>query len=575
MSDQGLPLTMTRVDRFALGGALVVPWLFIWQGLDFTDQGYLLTGYRCFFRHVEATEDSGSEWLTNLMGAAWNSLFGGLGVVGMRALWALCMSLGMWLAFRLVRGFSSERVAALAVLVASVFLSDRRETWFSYNTSSSILFVAAALCTIYGVAKQRTWWLFGAGAWIGALPFARFPNLLAAALVAAPVLAALLEPARRPRLLRDLGSMLAGIAAGVLGTLAVIYLRGDAALFFRALRALFAPNLESAGYGVDSLFLRFVRDNTRALTWGLGACVAGFALSRVLSRVPAVVSWLVVAAAAGVGIWLLTGPDEPWSVAVPGTSYLVLSAVTLGLWKRELPLRVAAFVVLIIVVIAPLGSNNGIRNAHMGLWLGVPLLLALLSGLEAPRLLGQGPKLALLAGLVLFGEGLHRAATYTYRDGDRQELVVSVDHRQLRWQYTTAARAKVVGEVLTALEQRVRPGDYLLAYEGAPLLQYLTKTRPYLNRPWLMSYESPKVIAQLAADAPTRTGCLPVVVRTFKSTRGFDWPTRPNSLEGKEPFRSTRRVLKNFLSRHGYERTWRNSFFEILEPPADQRRRCR
>jgi hypothetical protein len=566
---------MTRTDRFALAGALLVPWLFIWQGLDFTDQGYLLTGYRCFFGHAEATEDSGSAWLTNLVGASWDALFGWLGVVSMRALWAVCLSLGMLLAFRWLRALTGERAAVLAVLVTSIFLSDRRETWFSYNTSSSLLFVAAVLCTARGIDGRRPAWLFAAGAWIGILPFARVPNLLAVALLAAPVLAALLDFDRRARLLRDLGVMLSGITAGALGTLALIYLHGDAALFFRALRGLFAPTVQAAGYAVDSLFVRFVGDQARALAWGFGICLGGFGLSRMLGKVPAAVGWLCVAAAAGLGAWGLARGDEHWSVAVPGTVYFVFGGVTLGLWKRSLQLRVAAFIVLIIVVIAPLGSNNGILNAHMGLWLGAPLLLALLGTLESPWLAGQGSKLALIAGLVLAGEGLHRAATYTYRDGARNQLLSPVNHPQLRAQYTTAARAKVVAEALTALEKRVAPGDYLLAYEGAPLLQYLTKTRPYLNRPWLMSYESPEVIAQLAADAPKRTGCLPVVVATLKSTRGSNWPERSRRLERQEPMLSTRQVITSFLSSHAYERTWRNSFFEILEPPEAQRGSCR
>src|SRR4051812_2560501 len=130
---------MTRADRLALGAGLLIPWLFIWQGLDFTDQGYLVTGYRCFLRHPEVTEDSGHMWLTNLVGGLWDALFGGLGLVSMRALWALCMSLGVLLAFRVTRSFSSERAAALGGLVASAFLSNRRESWFSYNTLSSLL----------------------------------------------------------------------------------------------------------------------------------------------------------------------------------------------------------------------------------------------------------------------------------------------------------------------------------------------------------------------------------------------------------------------------------------------------
>src|SRR4029077_10966989 len=103
--------------------------------------------------------------------------------------------------------------------------------------------------------------------------------------------------------------------------------------------------------------------------------------------------------------------------------------------------------------------------------------------LETPWAAGQGAKLALMAAIGLGGEGLQRAATYTYRDDVRRNLLTPVGRPQLRGQYTTAARAKVVGEVLDALSTRVAPGDYLLAYEGTPLLQYLTKTRPYLNRP--------------------------------------------------------------------------------------------
>src|SRR6185503_16199319 len=102
-----------KESRFLLGAAMGWPWLFIWQGLDFTDQGYLLTSYRCFFRHPEVTEDAGSTWLTNLIGAVWDALFGKWGVVSIRALWAVCLSLGLLLAFRLVRRVSSERAAAL------------------------------------------------------------------------------------------------------------------------------------------------------------------------------------------------------------------------------------------------------------------------------------------------------------------------------------------------------------------------------------------------------------------------------------------------------------------------------
>lgn len=562
-------------SRVLLGAALCWPWLFIWQGLDFTDQGYLLTGYRCFFKYPQATEDSASTWLTTLVGAIWDALFGKWGVVSVRALWALCMSLGLLLAFRLVRSATSERAAAVSVLAASIFLSDRRETWFSYNTSSSLLFVAAAVSLTLGLVSRRRGPLLTAGVVIGALPFARLPNVLAAGLVIAPCLAALVEKERRAGLLRELGLLLAGIGAGFLGTLGLVYALGHGPMLVNGIRGLFAPSASQSGYGMDSLLANFIKDELTALAWGLGVCLAGAAVAQVFRRVPALVSWPLVVVLGALAAYGLAGTDELWRFVAPGTGYWLLAAVALGYARPSFEQRALAFTALAILIIAPLGSNNGIKNAHMGLWLALPLLLSLLFSLNSKLLADQGSKLAIICCLALTGEGLHRAATYTYRDSTRSRLTASVPYPQLRGQFTSPARAKSVAQVLQELNKRVAPGDYLLAYEGTPLLQYLTRTRPYLNRPWLMGAVSSEEVAQLAAAAPQRTGCLPVAVVTRKSTRGFDWPRVARGLEQREPQRRTRRVLNAFLRRHGYERTWTNGFFEILEPPSVRPGSCR
>jgi hypothetical protein len=480
---------MSRLAWLALGGALLVPWLFIWQGLDFTDQGYLLTGYRCFFRYPEVTQDSGHMWLTNLIGASWDALFGGLGVLALRGLFALCLSLGLLLAFRCVRALSSAEPAAMSVLSVSVFLANRRETWFSYNTLSSLLLVVASVCLIRGITERSQRWLFAAGIAIGAAPFARFPNLLDAALPSAILLAAWLEPERRKSLVRDVGSAVLGIAAGVTLLLVVIALRGDWRLYVDGVRSLFAPSMENAGYSGDDLMESFAADQLKAVAWGLGVCVFGVGLAQVMQRVPQKLRWLLVAAACALGIYGLARAGEPWRWVVPGTSYFVLCAMALGFGKAPTALRVAAWVALIGVVVAPLGSNNGIKNAHMGLWLALPVLLCGLWTWLPRALAGQAQLLAVVVAVVLVGEGIHRASSYTYRDAERAGLTTGINHPQLRGQYTTPARAKSVRQVLGALEQRVAPGDYLLAYEGTPLLQYLTRTRPYLNRPWLMGWE--------------------------------------------------------------------------------------
>jgi hypothetical protein len=283
----------------------------------------------------------------------------------------------------------------------------------------------------------------------------------------------------------------------------------------------------------------------------------------------------VVAVVSALGAYGLTRWVEPWRFVVTGTAYWILGITALR--RGPVELRALSLIALVVLVIAPMGSNNGIFNSHVGLWLALPLALAIaFRSVDALWLREQGPKLAIIGCLVVGGEGLHRASTYTYRDAERQDLRTRVRHPQLRAQLTTAPRAKVVTEVLQALEQRVAAGDYLLAYEGTPLLQYLTATRPYFNRAWLMgAAESATEIERIAALAPSRTGCLPIAVTSRKSTRGPGWPLQPRGLENRAAQRSVRAVIRSFLRKHNYKKTWSNDFFEILEPPPSRGGPCR
>lgn len=565
---------MTRSERLAWWTAAGVPWLFIWQGLDFSDQGYLLTGYRCFFQHPEATQDSGHMWLTNLVGASWDALFGSLGVVGMRALWALCLSLCVLLACRLALALGQGRAAAVPMLATSVFLSDRHMTSFSYDTLTTLLLAAAAVSLVRGLSLRRPAWLFASGMLLGIAPFARFPNLLASALVSALALAVLLEPERRRRLAWDLSSLLLGLGVGVLGLFALIALRGDLTLYLDGVRSLFEPSMEGAGYGMSKLLRRFLGDEARALGVGLLVCGAVTGLSYLLRRVSSRSAWALSLLAGALAAGALVRFEGSWRFAVTGSLYWILSAIALGVWQHSVAQRLAAYVLLLVVVVAPLGSNLSLHNSHMGSWLALPLGLALLRS-AVGALGGHAEKFALVASLVLLGEGLQRAATYVYRDSPRSSLFSPVAHPQLRAQFTTAARAESVRGVLAALESRVAPGDYLLAYEGTPLLQYLTETRPYLNRPWLMGWERGEVISHLIDEARSRTPCLPVVVVTTKGGRSPGWPDRAGPLEERDSQAGARAVLSAFLRSNDYAPTWDNGFFQIQEPSSGRTAHCR
>lgn len=565
-----------RLNKLIFGLAIAIPWLFIWQGLDLTDQGYLLTIYRCFLKHPEAVAHTSHMWLTNVVGGVWDLLFGRWGVVGQRVLWAACTSLGVFLSFRAVRACTSERAAAIGVLVVSAFLASRRETWFSYNTSTSLLSVAGASTLFLALRAQNLRGLVLAGFFLGLSPFARVSNVLHAAFLVAPVFVALLDRSQLPRVPRQLAACALGYAAGVGSALLGMLALGHWSFFWKAAYDLFHPTAASVNHGVDGMVGRLLNDHLLAIPVGLVIVGGGAGLLLLAPRLPKLVNYALYGALGLWGYWALTRSGhttkvEPWTWLVIGPCYVVLAGVALGLLKRSADERLACFIGFVALFLTPIGSDNGIRAAYLGVPFAIPLVVAVLyeAGTEARAPLRA---IILFAAATVVGESVNRDLIYSYRDRPRPELWTPIAHRQLRGQLTTAARARVTVEVLEALQQRVARGDLLLAYDGTPLLQYLTYTRPYTGHPWLMTDDDPAVVPGLLKTALDTYKCLPVAVRSRGSTRSQDWPKKFRKLEPAHA--GTRKAIEQFLKANGYRATWKNAYFEILEPPGGPAR-CR
>jgi hypothetical protein len=576
---------MSRTGKLALLAALLAPWLFVWHGVDFTDQGLSLAHYRLFSDHPDAIGPFQHMWLTNAVGAAGERWLGALGVLGARLLWAACLSLCALLAFVTARETMRADLAAFGALFAAALLAHRRETWFHYNTLTSVTYMVCATCLICGIVRRRDGLVFAAGVAAGMSPFARLPNAWIVVLASAPAFAAFIDRERRARVGRDSALFAAGFAAAAAGVVAAMHALGHVPGFARSVRALLG------GHGGDAfthdrgvLALRFARDQAAALAFGLAALVGVLAALQLSARVPRA-AFVAIAAAALIAVAALLTNQAYWHWFAAGCAYVVLGALCAG---RTLPgtsagderqpaveLRIAAWVALLALVLAPFGSANGIRNSYVGGWLAITFVLGHLLATEG----GRQPHARALAWALLGALGLesaHHAVFYTYRDGPKIALVHGVDEPKLVAQFTSAARARVVEEALAALRVRVAPGDLLLAHEGTSLFHYLLDTRPFGDRTWPM-LEAPVRLSGAFEEARRRHGCLPVAVRALASTSTSTWPSDAKlGPRMRELDQRNRQVIARFLRRERYSVSWRNDFFEVSEPPArSPRSACR
>ena len=162
--------------------------LFVWQGLDFTDMGWWLTGYQEFYTHPDTMGSLGvlaACWLTCFIGH-WVGVVLGGGVLAYKLGYVVVITASAVISYRLLASqFGPSRLLAALVLLAVFFTRGFVGNWISYNELSALFYLAGAALLFHGLVSNRKTVVVLAGIVLGANVFVRLPNLPGIALVSA------------------------------------------------------------------------------------------------------------------------------------------------------------------------------------------------------------------------------------------------------------------------------------------------------------------------------------------------------------------------------------------------------
>jgi hypothetical protein len=158
---------------------------------------------------------------------------------------------------------------------------------------------------------------------------------------------------------------------------------------------------------------------------------------------------------------------------------------------------------------------------------------------------------------------------------DRLEMTSSIDNKYLKGIFTTKERAAALNDLLHETQKYAKPDDYLIAYQCIPMINYLTRTKPYMRSsyPWL--YEAETFKAQLD-EGLQETKTLPVVIVQKIKTIGAssNWPDSTSEDLSVYQNKNAKRdaYMNEFLQAHQYEEVWDSRYFKLFVPPAVAKR---
>lgn len=159
-----------------LGLLFLLPVLFIFQGLDFTDSGYILVTSRDILKDpANVPAGAYSTFLSMFFNGLWMKLTSPLGLIGARmgivvVYWAIFSA-----SYFILRDFM-PKMQVLSWLLLT-FLCTARTFWISYNDITVLLALLSLAVLYWGYKFQKNWYLFLAGFLCGLNLFSRISNV--------------------------------------------------------------------------------------------------------------------------------------------------------------------------------------------------------------------------------------------------------------------------------------------------------------------------------------------------------------------------------------------------------------
>lgn len=445
---------------------LQLPALFC--GWEVCDSGFYLTFYDNIFSHPEGVSYNFMYYLSGVVGGAVTRLTGG-GLFAMRLLGMAANLLSIYLLQGATRGVCSRASQLCGVMMVCVGI------WLSplafYNDTMT---ATLALLSLALTLRGGTWGFALGGMAAGVNVLTRLPNVMEVFFVL------LILYTRREKRWRDLMLWLGGWVVGVAAMIGVAAALGHLDL----LRATIVDLHEMAASGSS--------ESTHSLTTLIGAQIGAWkgigmvAVSLLIAHYMATrithfpviqlpVKVLLRVVGLVLGVYILLHHDIVTDLAAISVAGCLLSL------RREMrDVRNVAIAGMLMMVILPMGSDNGIYNAG-----SIVLWLAIVPAMEGLRRTA-GRYVVVATALIILGMGCVKAGQggFYFDDTPIEEMTATPGYRGTDHIRTSAARAGRIRAILREIAPYVSAGDTLLVYGSAPMLNHLTGTVPALGCSW-------------------------------------------------------------------------------------------
>lgn len=538
----------------------------VFYGMDIADAGFYLTFYDNIFSHPESVEYNFMYYLSGVIGGTLQGLFPSMGLCGMRLLGVAFNTLCGIVLYLALRRHVDERALALGcALVVTTFIAPPYTLCYDLCT---IVFYTLAIALLWrGMERDKAWLVVLAGAAAGLNILVRIPNVLGLSMACLPLIRYWADRGRlgttwrRPAMLSLL--FLLGSAAAVGIVLALMPERHYTCLLsvLHDLHDIAGDDSGTASHTTGQMIMVqlqfYATELWVAVKLAVPVALYWWAHTR-RGALPAWALWGAKVAALAVFVWLVMRmhPLQPlWVMCMAGGIMVMVKH-----WRDRSGLTWMALLGIGMMLVMPLGSDGAYNNGSIVAWAIAPV--AALWWLRRCRVAFPLVLIAVCA-LRMVTDGAY------FDGGPLWHKQYTIDNDRAAHIYTTRERADIINTMLHGIAPHVKPGTTLMAYGSAPLVNYLTHTRPYIGCSWVEQLSAPMLKKKLA-QAPKKG--FPLVLQQKFNPLGMYWSEPTDDFRtdyGQQgTYRDNRKleVLNQFLEAGDYKVIYEDDHFILYRP---------
>ena len=563
-----------------LGSVFFFHVLIGFQGLEMTDEGWNLTGYQQIFAHPDSVESLFGVYNTLLVGGLWHMFFGSFGMIGFRILAAIVLTGIAAVVYAICKNKVNRWIvyfSLIAVMAGRTFLMV-----LQYNYLSALVMLLVIICIQKAIEKDSLPLMGVAGVITGIGVFFRLPNLCFAGLI----LVLILHYAYNNSIQRTfsfLGVAVLGFVVGVGLNIALLCALGHQEPMRNLLKIMYElSTAEDSSHSLPHL-LNMYFNQYREIFCLMGQMIL-IAIALYWTKKYETVRWqkitiyvlVVLASFAYLVVWYKINYTLGY-LFVFGSFAFCYFIYFLFCLRRELFDKDLAYLVAfsaLMLILMPLGSDIGIHNVGaFCLYLPVPVALGVLDNYFAvvkPEIQKSFRVYALILGLCFIAASCASMMHNGYRDkGSRLKMTEQLAYSAVPSTFTSIDKVEKLDAVLKAVQPILTSETELLSYPSAPILNYLTNTKPYLNGPWIgvlnysvYVYEFYK--AEETKELPVIVLIKSPVVEWYKPNP--EWKNVMDCGDWHPAIEDKNALLASFMNRHSYEVYYDDAFFQVQIP---------